>query len=163
MQNFWKSPITSFSLVTNFCYQKLVVIIHKCEKHNTKKAFVVVKLWATAFWTNYANVFSIRWSKAIKKLLSVINLVDYILPFFFCWMTFHVIWSQNAVYCFAYRNYKFVYRSFMYMDLIFHAIFNDSLVARFLKVIANFSSALIGDLMQFFYSVAFLVINSNNS
>ena len=119
-------------MLTNFCSQKLVVEIQKCEKCNTKKGVTVVELWAIVFLTNCAIAFSISCSKSIRKLSSVISLVDYILPLFFCKWPLHVIWSHNVVYFFTHKKYKFTYISFMHTELIFQAICKFFLLRIFL-------------------------------
>ena len=96
------SPVAYSPLTSNFCNQKLIIVIGKCEKYHTIKTLVVVKLWSAMRWACDTDVFSISNCIAIGKLPSQISLINNLLSFLLITGYFHIIRSKNFVDSFAY-------------------------------------------------------------
>ena len=90
------------SLTSNFCNQKLIVIISKCEKFYPIKTLVVAKLSPAMSWAYDTDVFSINSYIATGKLPSQISLIENSLSFLLVTVSFHIIRSKNFVDNFAY-------------------------------------------------------------
>ena len=95
------SPGSYSPLTPNFCSQKLIIAIDKCEKYCTIKTLVVVKLRSSMRCAYDTDMFSISSCIAFGKLPSRISLINNLLSFLLITGYFHIIRSKNLVDSFA--------------------------------------------------------------
>lgn len=130
-------------MTSNFCNQKLIVIISKCEKFYPIKTLVVAKLSPAMSWAYDTDVFSINSYIATGKLPSQISLIENSLSFLLVTVSFHIIRSKNFV-----DNFPYVWSEFrLNVDrgtrYWYMRPYKLSPVVRYLKATASFSCVVI--------------------